>query len=354
MISARLDAELGAYYSTLGTTAARATARKHLAAFERTAKRLLERGIIRHRDEIFAIPEEEVDSRDLSALSIGELEILYRQRPLRVKARIAEGREHFTRFLESRIVDELKRRTPASMTERLQKRYCLKTHRIEMENMAAILNLPLGRPLPSPALSPECSGHSECSGHFECTVHSECADHAECSCHSRLCRGNSQPADLHEREALVEAVDLALDSIASASRLQPLAGMMAEIVELNRRGIVRAPEWVAVKLDGAIREWCRRPQVPDTDMVIPLLTMAYINKDRSLERKAQRIINRSYRDCIAGNGTIASFYVASSCSSYVTRYSHRRLSLLWSSSPIDRTSAPSLSAAVSSFLSTPA
>ncbi len=301
---ARLNAELGAYYSTLGTREARAKARKCLADFARDEKRLLKQGIIRDSRELFDIPKEQIDCAELRNLSICQLERLYRQHPIRASIRAAEGREHITRNLETRIVNELKRRTPADKVEEIQKEYCLRTHRVEMENMAAILNLPLGSPIPLPA-SPTL--------------------------------GDREPATVYEREALVEIIDGALDEIESADRLQPLANTMAEIVELRRRDIVRAPEWVVRKLNDTILDWTRKPEVPETDMVIPLLTMAYINNDWSLERKAQRIINRSYRDCIAGNGTLGTFYIAASCSSYVTRYSHRRLSSLWQASPLDRT-----------------
>ena len=91
LTAARLNAELGAYYSTLGSTSAREKARKHLAQYAKAEKRLLDSGVIKDKKEIFAIPWEEIDSRDLSALSIAELEALYRQHPLRVEARIAQG-----------------------------------------------------------------------------------------------------------------------------------------------------------------------------------------------------------------------------------------------------------------------
>lgn len=273
----------------------------------------------------------------LHNLTVDQLVTLYLRFPERVEPRISAGREHFTRFFETRIISELSTRTPADSTERSKIDSCLSSHRAEMDNMAAVLGLPLTPATPSASpdiLAPDPTRHYT-------------PDELIALLHLYTpCR------DLTERERLVEYVDYSLNLLASSSDHQPLANLVAELAELDRRHIVRCPHWLHTLLTDTITAWLTSPVVPDTDMVLPLLTASLLNltvtpphrrpiPPPSLERRAQRIINRCYRTslslpCSSHSLTpaylsdlITTLYIAATYSSYVTRFSSRRLALAW-------------------------
>lgn len=308
----RLLAEAGGYASTVMRRDYAQTARKCRTRLSRIEAELKRRGVIASADELFDVPDGPIVESALSQLSVDDLERLYRQRPRRVEARIADGREHFTCYFESRIVAELSRRTPADGAERLKIDYCKLTHAAELENMSSILGLPQG---------------ADAAALHEAPRRYTPAELAAMISESR------SPQTLAERERLVELVDCAIDMLDTADDMQPMARLAAELVELGRTKAVRCPQRVVGMLAEAVAQWTRTPRAEETEMVIPMLTLALVNKDRTLERRAQRIINRCYRACLAAPAytpqAIDRFYIAATCSSYVTRFSPRKLSAAW-------------------------
>lgn len=253
--------------------------------------------------DLFAPPAGNFDGHPLSSLSISQLDCLYRQRPRRIQARIAAGLEPVTRYLESQIAAELASRKAADIIEQLKIDYCLTTHRIEMLRMARLLGLPYEPESKTastpPSLTPE-------------TILAEI---------NRL----RTPHTLSERESLVRIADCAIDNLRLSSDLQSLAPLAAELIELQRRNILRIPAWVNQYLSKAINQWTRTPRVPDTQMVLPLLTSAIATRDWPLQRRAQRIINRCYRACLAGTPTPADILTATTFSSFIPRFNPRLL-----------------------------
>lgn len=279
---------------------------------------------------------EYLSADQLRNLTTDRLVTLYFQFPERVEARIAAGREHFTRFFESRIISELSGRIPVDTREQAAIDSCLSSHRSELANMAAVLDLPLSGSAPftssSDILAPDPTRHYT-SDELIALLHLYTP-----------CR------DLAERERLVEYVDYSLNLLAISSDPQTLANLAAELAELDRRHIVRCPRWLRTYLTDAISRWFNSPTVPDTDMVLPLLTASLLNltvtpphhrpiSPPSLERRAQRIINRCYRTALSVLSTpftssqipslITSLHIAATCSSYITRFSVCNLTATW-------------------------
>lgn len=274
---------------------------------EKVRREIILRHGISFYDRIFAIPNEKIAPSNLSTLSISQLEILYRQRALRLEARIKEGRETFTRFFETSIVDELERREASDALDKLKKDYCLLTNKNELEHMCTMLGLPLG-------------DKSVChDGETDKSIEA-------LSAYVRL---YSKFRTLSERECLVEYVDSALDILGTASEMQPLANLASEIAELDRRRIVNCPKWVNKSLSHAVEEWFKAPMVHETEMVMPLLTLAMIKDDLTLERRAQHIINRCYKRCVSGLCTVDDIFTAITYSTYVTRFSVRKITACW-------------------------
>ncbi|MDE6843290.1 MAG: hypothetical protein K2J24_07175 [Muribaculaceae bacterium] len=278
---------------------------------------------------------EYLSADQLRNLTTDRLVTLYFQFPERVEVRITAGREHFTCFFESRIISELSGRIPVDAREQAAIDSCLSSHRSELANMAAVLDLPLSGSAPftasSDILAPDPTRHYT-SDELIALLHLYTP-----------CR------DLTERERLVEYVDYSLNLLATSSDPQTLANLAAELAELDRRHIVRCPRWLRIYLTDAISRWFNSPTVPDTDMVLPLLTASLLNltvtpphhrpiSPPSLERRAQRIINRCYRTALYPHSLInytqlssliLFLYITFTYSTYVTRFSIRRLISVW-------------------------
>lgn len=334
-ILGRLFSEVGDYASTIQQRDYTLMARMCRTRLRKIERELLRRSAIHTTDDILIIPPVTTSStvsslvRNLSTLSVSELETLYRQRPHRIEARIAAGREHLTLFFESRIIAELSRRTPIDLTEQLKIDYCLIIHRIETANLSGILNLPLGNPKDSLPFDP-----------YHTYTPSELI---------ALLTLYQSPRTLIEREILIETVDYSLDLLVatSPSDLQPLANLTAHLAELQRRKMAHCPAWLPRLLTTTITRWRRSPSVPDTDMVFPLLTAALINRTPSLERQAQRIINRCYRIALTIpeviislsdktlknycqlSTLIVSLYIATIYSTYLNRFNISKLTIGW-------------------------
>lgn len=405
MTLGRLLTEVGGFASTVMSRTDIQFAAKCRRKAARIEKELLRRGVVKKFNDIFSVlsensnPGEEVPlyGLRLREMTVSELEQLYRSRSRRIEAKITEGREYFTRYTESRIVEELKTRCPANQSEQLKTDYCLITHRMEMTNMAMVLSIPLGHPIDLASMRKEVNSMKTAFSveEFPNSVHL----HGDIP--TKLAEVISIYGNFHtisEREALIEVTDMALDflhnyrlndvgykgiPIDSANQpknrgryhqkakryskdIQLLAGLLAELVELRRKETIKIPAWVGEMLVDAVAAWEKCPAVPDTDMVIPLLTLSLFlrtqpfksdvdskhsastflgsrdssaslrnrntsasDQSAALERKAQRIINKCYRSCISGTGTPAQFNIATTCSTYVPRYNPSKLITLF-------------------------
>ncbi len=209
----------------------------------------------------------------LASFSIPQLISLYRAAASDRDALIAAGREHATCYRQGRIVAELRRRTHADETERRAIAECEADYRRSLARLSEATGLPVG---PIDQVEAEACGDTP----------------AElCAAIDRL----SGYTDLAGRETLIATVDRAIDLLDRARQtgtIQPVASLAATVAEFGRRGTVRCPAWVTEMLSDAVAQWVDRPAVPDTDMVLPLLTQALYSGNWTLQRRAARIIRR--------------------------------------------------------------
>lgn len=274
----------------------------------RVEKELIRRRVVHSASEIYAIPDRDIDCADLSALSIAELEQLFRLRPRRYETRKNEGLELLTRYFETAIVNELGRRQPSDRGERLMIDYCRIVNRLELENVGFILRLPIGE--------------------AESDKHGNIASAEELA---TLIAIHAGYRTLNERERLVNYVDMAVEMLRNTSDTQSLACLASVLLDFDRQNKVKCPDWVNGVLRDSINSWIETPLVDATKMVIPMLTLEMLDSDYSLGVKARRIVNRCYNNCLAGEHTLDELYTAVVCSTYVTRFSPRSMALCWNS-----------------------
>lgn len=300
---------LGQVYAGVGDYAASFLDREHLSVarfcstrLKKMVPMLIERNAISKEDDLYEMAEVEASPKALDDMSIDELYRLYRQWPMRKQTRAAEGRENLTFYYEGRIVAELRKRKAANKTEQFKKDYCLLTYENELENLSFVLDVPMSANDDVINFDPE----------REYTP-------AELTAIIKLYANYRSVA---ERELLVEYVDCALELIESAQDKALILTLATEIAELGRKKIITTPAWVTDIIAEGIET------APDSDKALPLLTLALIQKDQSLERKAQCIINRCYRTCLT-NPTVSELHTAVMCSDYVTRFSVRKMAAAW-------------------------
>lgn len=257
---------------------------------------LSRRGIISSSEDLNKISSEDFGNKDLAELSIGSLYNLYRQWPLRHQARLEEGREHLTYYYEGRIVSELNSRKASTKDEQLKIDYCSFAYKTELENLSSILSKSVV--VNRNKLEPDCRREYSPA---ELTA---------------LIRLYTDSRDVTEREILVEYVDYALDIIDSTDDKASVLALAAELVELSRRKIVAVPQQVVGFLADAIEDTA----IADVRKVMPMLTLELITGDRTLSRKAQRIINRCYKAC-QDNPSVEEIYTAITCCEYVSGFS---------------------------------
>lgn len=274
----------------------------------RVEKELIRRRVVHSASEIYAIPDRDVDCADLSVLSIAELEQLFRLRPRRYETRKNEGLELLTRYFETAIVNELGRRQPSDRGERLMIDYCRIVNRLELENVGFILRLPIGE--------------------AESDKYGNIASAEELA---TLIAIHAGYRTLNERERLVNYVDMAVEMLCNTSDTQSLACLASVLLDLDRQNKVKCPDRVNGVLRDSISSWIETPLVDATKMVIPMLTLEMLDSDYSLGVKARKIVNRCYNNCLAGEHTLDELYTAVVCSTYVTRFSPRRMALCWNS-----------------------
>lgn len=132
----QIFAEVGDHNASFCDGEHLSVARKCANRLNKVSAELLSRGAISSEDDFYAMPTDNLASANLSELTVDELYKLYRQWPLRHKARKDTDREPDTFFFEGRIVRELQQRTPATKADRLKFDYCILTYRNEIELLA--------------------------------------------------------------------------------------------------------------------------------------------------------------------------------------------------------------------------
>lgn len=242
-------------------------------------------------------------------MTVYELAKLYHNHNLPTDARIVEGREPITRYHEGRIISEMDKLVGLSPEERTLVERCRKDYELEMRNLSLVFRLPLGDIVEDLQLDPN---HNYTPNEL-----------------SALIDLFNNPRTFLEREFLVGTVDRAIDIIAVANNKQSVSGLAAQLVELDRTKIVKCPGWVLEVLRESVDEWISAPSAADTAMVLPMLTLAFIDKNWKLQRRAQRIINRCYLECKEGRGDSESLCTSVNYNSYVTRFSTRKIAAAW-------------------------
>lgn len=298
----RLLAEMGGYASTVLDREHAALSRRCAALQAKAEKELLRRGAIADSDDIYRIPDEDIDATDLSELSVAQLETQYRRRGVRIDRRLGEGREPFTYYYEGRIVRELLTRKALDTAEQFKIDYCAITYGNDLENMSRVLSLPM-------------SGKGDRLEYDPYRSYTP----AELLALIKLYSGY---LDIEERELLIEYVDVALDSIRDAEDKASVLALVTEIAELGRKKKVSCPRWVTDVIEEGL------DPAQEFDKVLPMLTLSTIRNNEALECKAQRIVNRCYKSCLTAP-TVDMLYVAVLCSDYVNRYSVRRMATAW-------------------------
>lgn len=311
---------LGQIFSEIGDYASTILDREHLSLSCRCVTRLnkvvaelISRQHISSADNLYDMPVSESVGSDLAFMKIDELHSLYRSWPMRHKERQSEGRESFSFYYEGRIVRELSKRKPANKTEQLKIDYCVATYRNELDNMSAVFSLPVQ--VGGEKILPDSTRHYSPD---ELTA---------------LIRRYKVYRAIEEREILVEYADLALDLLQQDSGAPSSLPLLTEIAELRRVNIIRIPEWVVSKLEYAVKLALALKTSSDAELPLPLLTLHIITKDQTLERKAQRIINRCYRSVFDGGidlgKRIENLHTAVTCCDYVSRFSVRKAVTAW-------------------------
>lgn len=308
MTIGRIFSEVGDYASTVLDREHLSMSRKCMTRLNKVVNELIARQSIQSVDNLYDIRSDAPANADLASLTIAELYSLYRCWPLRHKERETAGRESFSFFYEGHIVRELKKRKATNKAEQFKIDYCLTTYHNELDNMSIVFSRPILvddekiYPNSDRQYSPE-----------------------ELTALLSLYKGYR---DITEREILVEFVDYALDLLECENDTPCNLGLLTEIAELGRRKTIRVPEWVN-------RDLKYRISISGNDSALPLamLTLQMINKDLSLEGKAQRIINYCYKSAFDENADlgkrIENLHTAVTCCDYVTRFSTRKAASLW-------------------------
>lgn len=344
-------------YSEVGEYASTILDREHTALSKKCATRLnrVEKQLtLRHN--FMAVKEEgndrcaeaggndiistgRFDGEALSAMTVDELYNLYRGWPLRHRGREAQGREHMTFYFEGKIVGELQRREVADKGEQLKIDYCSITYRNELENLAFIFSLPVSS-LPVESVSSLARHDSDEDMKYPVTdyglIYPESGREYTSSELLVLIKLYSHYRTVTERELLIEYVDMALDLMSATETSTDKISCMtlaSELVELDRKGIVRVPNWVSRFLEESIEAARMDETVRKSELVLPLLTLQLQNNSPKLEREAVHIVNRCYRSALALVGDtdtlIDDLYIAVTCCDYVSRFNVKKVGKSW-------------------------
>lgn len=308
----RFFSETGGYASTILDNGYRRIENLCRVRLEKVTGELLKRGAIESEEDLFRLPYTPYTDHNLQHLSIDDLELLYRHYS---KQHSITGVNHvnFIYYREGAVVDELEKRDAATLGEQLKKDCCTLIYQNELEYLSFVIDKPIGDKSDfSPLDAPRDYTVSEIQALIE-TV--------------------SDYRTVYKRETLAQYVDYAIRVIGKYTDLQAVANLIAEIAWLNHKGKISCTIRINDMLAEAIRQWEKNPDVPDVEMILPLLTFSQMTKDWSYQRKAQRIINRCYRNCMESlddiEAAIKNVHVSAIYCTYVTRFSIRKLAARW-------------------------
>jgi len=308
----RFFSETGGYASAILDNGYRRIENLCRVRLEKVTGELLKRGAIESEEDLFRLPDTPYTDQNLQHLSIDDLELLYRHYS---KQHSIAGVNHvnFTYYRERAVVDELEKRDAATLGEQLKKDCCSLIYRNELDYLSFVIDIPIG----------DKSDFSPLDAFRDYTVSEIQA----------LIETVSDYRTVYERETLAQYVDYAIECIEKYTDLQAVANLIAEIAWLNHKGKISCTVKINDMLTEAIRQWGKNPAVPDVEMILPLLTFSQMTKDWSYQRRAQRIINRCYRNCLESlddiEDAIKNVYVSAIYCTYVTRFSIRKLAARW-------------------------
>lgn len=239
-----------------------------MTRLRKVVNELVSRKCISTADNLYDMPLYSPVRPDLSSLNIDELHTLYRRRPIRHKEREAEGRESLSFFYEGRIVRELKKRKVANKAAQLKIDYCLATYRNELDNMSVVFSLPVN-----------------VVGEKIYTDYRRTYSPEELTALIALYKDYS---DITERELLVEYVDYVLDLLKKEEDATSCWGLISEVAELGLRKIIRIPQWVARKLEMAVKFAMASKTDNDADLPLAMLTVPskyieFVNRDETVD-----------------------------------------------------------------------
>ncbi len=314
---------LGQILSEVGDYASTVLDREHLSLSRKCGTRLRKVvGELKARNSLFSVeglynicPDKSglSDKSELATMTVSELHGLYRRWPIRHREREAQGREHFTFYLEGKIVNELLRRKAANKAEQLKIDYCVATYHNELDNMSFVFSRPV-----------QVDGEK----HLPDSEKSYTPDEL-----TALIGLYSDFRDIMERELLVEYVDYALDLLERDKDATSTIRLLTEIAELGRRKTIRVPEWVNRTLEDTVKIALASKTGKDTDLAEAMLTLQMLNGDNTMICKAKRIINQRYKSAFEESAElevrIENLHTAVTCCDYVTRFSVRKATALW-------------------------
>ena len=309
----QIYSDVGNYASTVLDREHISLAHKCMTRLKKVVNELVSRECISSHESLYSLPKSSLVSTDLSALSITELHNIYRCWPIRKKEREAKGHEPFSFYYEGRIVRELRSRKAANKAEQLKIDYCVATYHNELNNMSFVFSRPLR--VNGEKIFPD---SRKIYNQDELTA---------------LIRLYKDYRDIIDREILVEYVDYALDLLQQDEDAILKLELLYEIAELGHRKIIRIPAWVNQKLEETVNLAIAHKTNNETVLALAILTLHIINGNSSLERKAQRIINRCYKSAFNREEDLGKriecLHIAVTCCDYVTKFSIRKAATLW-------------------------
>lgn len=225
---------LGRIFSEVGDYASAVLDREHLSLARRCVTRLnkvvgelLSRKTITSAENLYDMPEAASVESDLTSLSIDELHQLYRRWPARQELRRTSGREPLTFYFEGRIVREMLSRKASDKAEQFKIDYCVAMYSNELSNMSYMLSLPVQTD--KDTVFPDC-GRVYTSEEL-----------------TSLIARYKNYRNVSERELLVEYVDLALDTLEKDGDAPSCRGLLNEVAEVGRSGIITVPACILNK-----------------------------------------------------------------------------------------------------------
>ncbi len=226
--------EVGDYACTIIDREHLSVTRKCAARLKKVVGELTSRGCIQSQEDLYKIQNGNAEPMALSAMTIGELHILYRQWPIRHEERLKDGREHFTYYYEGQIVKELQSRKPATKDEQLKIDYCVATYNNELENMSFIFS---------------CLVKTDNDKAYPDRTKKYSPDDL-----TEFIKRYSHYRDVAEREILIEYVDIALDMLERNGCNHESLRLLTEIADLGQRRVIRIPEWITGKQEKPARK----------------------------------------------------------------------------------------------------